>query len=112
MDQHNRGIGGKQTRQEHLRPWGLLAYVSGFNGSRADHLAFEVAWKKEREILQQLRKPDVPTMDEIADLSKILIQKRWHEDQRNRLLLRYFKVTTFNQHEQLGNQNIIGDTNV
>ena len=39
LDQHNRGHGGKQTSDQELRPWALVAYVAGFDGD------FEIRWQ-------------------------------------------------------------------
>lgn len=43
-DRHNEGNGANQTTPPSLRPWGLLAFVSGFEGNKEVYEPFENAW--------------------------------------------------------------------
>ena len=102
LDQHNRGIGAKQTRPEYLRPWSLLAYVTGFNGHRQAHREFETAWEQARQKLCLMRNGRTPTPDEIADLAKDVILKRKPRDLKRGIHLRFFKVATLETTGKLG----------
>ncbi len=42
---HNDGFGAKQTRSIRDKPWGLLAYVCGFQGDKKARVAFEKRWQ-------------------------------------------------------------------
>ena len=45
LDQHNSVTGGSHwTRRSHLKPWGLLAYVVGFQ-DKAESARFEKRWQ-------------------------------------------------------------------
>lgn len=48
-NQHNSGYGAQQTAPPSLRPWGMLAFVSGFCGREQLYLAFEQAWIAAKE---------------------------------------------------------------
>jgi hypothetical protein len=48
LEQHNSGIGASQTANQSLRPWALLAYVCGFDGSREKRKSFEKDWQDAR----------------------------------------------------------------
>jgi predicted GIY-YIG superfamily endonuclease len=49
FDTHNRGAGAATTTDPHLRPWGILAYVCGFEGCpRAARQYFETLWQASR----------------------------------------------------------------
>ena len=49
LREHNSGFGSNQTAPPSLRPWGLLAYVNGFDGDRQARLAFENKWIQAKE---------------------------------------------------------------
>jgi predicted GIY-YIG superfamily endonuclease len=44
FSQHNSGVAALQTAPASLRPWALLAYVSGFEGNSSDYVQFENEW--------------------------------------------------------------------
>ena len=48
---HNSGYGSRCTAPEHLRPWGLLAYVAGFQNHTSSMYAFERLWQERRRTL-------------------------------------------------------------
>jgi len=50
LKQHNSGFGAHQTADEALRPWALLAFVSGFDRCTRTRLAFESSWQRKRDI--------------------------------------------------------------
>ena len=43
---HNSGYGSRCTAPEHLRPWGLLGYVAGFENDTSSMFAFERRWQE------------------------------------------------------------------
>ena len=49
LQQHNSGNGSQSTAVESLRPYGVFAYVCGFNGSRDLRLQVEELWKRNRD---------------------------------------------------------------
>jgi hypothetical protein len=55
LSQHNSGFGADQTAPVSLRPWGLLAYVAGFDGIRANYLRFENRWIAAKETYSRNR---------------------------------------------------------
>jgi len=58
FDQHHRGVGANITSNPSLKPWGIVAYVCGFQ-CKQDRKDFEAAWKYaiDREILSTARDP-------------------------------------------------------
>lgn len=49
LKEHNSGRGSKQTSPDHLRPWGLLAYVVGFEQNTRYMMMFEKKWEQQRQ---------------------------------------------------------------
>jgi predicted GIY-YIG superfamily endonuclease len=47
--EHNSGYGSSGTCPSELRPWGLLAFVSGFEDGVNELLSFETRWKSRRD---------------------------------------------------------------
>ena len=45
LKQHNSGIGAQASSDPAKRPWGLLAYVTGFQYDRALMRQFELRWQ-------------------------------------------------------------------
>lgn len=45
LKQHNSGIGARASSDPSKRPWGLLAYVSGFQYSKSTLRQFELRWQ-------------------------------------------------------------------
>ena len=45
IKQHNSGIGSKASCDSTKRPWGLMAYVSGFQYNRSAMRTFELRWQ-------------------------------------------------------------------
>jgi len=72
LKQHNSGYGSVQTANPALRPWALLAFVSGFDGNVTKRLAFETAWERRRDqaILRRGRLPP----EDIAQLAVSLLE--------------------------------------
>ncbi len=50
---HNTGFGSLQTAPASLRPWAILAYVSGFEGQKRHFLDFERRWIARKIALQR-----------------------------------------------------------
>jgi len=44
LERHNQGSGGQQSSNPRYRPSGLLAFISGFGGSKEKYTDFEQAW--------------------------------------------------------------------
>jgi hypothetical protein len=44
LERHNQGSGEQQSSNPRFRPYGLLAYISGFGGSNEKYIDFEQAW--------------------------------------------------------------------
>ena len=49
LSEHNSGFGSNQTAPPSLRPWALLAYVTGFDGDKRARLNFENRWIQAKE---------------------------------------------------------------
>ena len=45
MKNHNSGIGARESSDPSKRPWGLLAYVSGFDYDKSRMATFELRWQ-------------------------------------------------------------------
>ena len=45
MKNHNSGIGARESSDPSKRPWGLLAYVSGFDYDKSRMTTFELRWQ-------------------------------------------------------------------
>ena len=76
LQEHNSGYGSQGTSDYRLRPWALLAYVSGFDENVRMMLAFEQQWKLRRDNLHMTNPM------QIADLGRSLIgdwqETSWH----------------------------------
>ena len=48
---HNTGYGAQQTSPARLRPWAILAYISGFDGNKPSFTAIENTWIARKEDL-------------------------------------------------------------
>ena len=73
-DKHLKGTATAQTADPSMRPWVMLAYVSGFEGcSTSGRMYFETLWKGIRDRSNARR--EVPLgADEVATLGKELVQ--------------------------------------
>ena len=81
LREHNAGVRAEGTRPEYLRPWGLLAYVTGFEEDTRLCFVFERYWKT------QLLTNHARTPEEKAAAAKTLMAcARWRD-----LDLRYVK---------------------
>jgi hypothetical protein len=78
IDAHNSGHGSHQTQSEYLRPWGVLAYVVGFEGNVAKRKAFESQWKNVR-ITTTAARGRLSAVD-VAELAKQVISMRKIDD--------------------------------
>ena len=78
-DKHLKGTATAQTADPSLRPWILLAYVSGFEGcSKSGRMYFETLWQGARDRCNTLRNAsrEVPLgADEVATLGKQLVEE-------------------------------------
>lgn len=45
LKQHNSGYGASTSSDPNKRPWGLMAYVTGFQGNRSEMRTFELRWQ-------------------------------------------------------------------
>jgi hypothetical protein len=48
LHEHNTGCGSEQTKSPILIPWGLLAFVTGFNADQLSLRCFEQVWEEKR----------------------------------------------------------------
>jgi predicted GIY-YIG superfamily endonuclease len=76
---HCSGFAAKQTAPNSLRPWGLLAYVTGFDGKQQAYKHFENCWIYAKQKLLQRTHGQV-TIQAIIDLAKDII-KEFHDDE-------------------------------
>jgi predicted GIY-YIG superfamily endonuclease len=90
IDAHNSGHGSHQTHSEYLRPWAVLAYVVGFEGSVAKRKAFESQWKNLRVSTTEAR-GRLCAVD-VAELAKHVIAYRKTQDPNEDL--RYVRTGT------------------
>ena len=75
---HNTGFGSLQTAPASLRPWAILAYVSGFEGQKRNFLDFERRWIARRIALQ--RQPQSQTSIEAIIALGETIAVQFNED--------------------------------
>ena len=102
LKEHNSGFGSKQTTSSSLRPWALMAFVCGFGGCRHAHQHFETLWRKERIMFRQ-NNGRAPTLDQLADLAKVVMLQFQNTDNNCFLIsqsfppldLRFVKCGTF-----------------
>jgi predicted GIY-YIG superfamily endonuclease len=73
---HLNGTATKQTADPAMRPWAMLAYVSGFEGcSKSGRMYFETLWQGTRN--QRTAQRGSPlTADQVADLGRMLVDDR------------------------------------
>jgi predicted GIY-YIG superfamily endonuclease len=75
--QHNSGYGSKTTNSLHLRPWCLLAFITGFSGyeqqMRQNRYNIEKDWKIEIRYKQNTV-GQILTREECVKIGKTLIQ--------------------------------------
>ena len=74
MQAHYRGHASRQTSLENLRPWGLLAFVAGFQHDPAGckRKAFESQWKAKRDSA-----PTTVSSQAVAEMAKqIMLERR------------------------------------
>ena len=67
--QHNSGFGSQQTALPSLRPWAVLAYVTGFEGKKTMWQNFEQRWIQEKIRLQRNHKIKT-SIEGIVDLAQ------------------------------------------
>ena len=70
--EHNAGRGARQTAPVSLRPWAILAYVTGFNGDRADWMRFETLWIQAKERVMD-RDPSTASVEGFVDIARGLV---------------------------------------
>jgi predicted GIY-YIG superfamily endonuclease len=87
LKEHNSGYGSQGTSDPRLRPWALLAYVTGFDGNVSSMLAFERQWKVRRDNYQ------ISAPMQIADMGRSLIAS-WQETNPDAVDLRYIATGT------------------
>jgi len=73
---HLNGTATEQTADPAMRPWVLLAYISGFEGcSKSGRAYFEALWQSARN--QQNAHRETPlTADQVAGLGRMLVDER------------------------------------
>jgi predicted GIY-YIG superfamily endonuclease len=73
---HLDGSATEQTADPAMRPWMMLAYVSGFEGcSKAGRMFFETLWQGKRDEVAAKRGAPL-TADQVADLGRKLVDDR------------------------------------
>jgi predicted GIY-YIG superfamily endonuclease len=97
LHQHNSGYGSEGTSDYRLRPWALLAYVTGFDGNVRAMLAFERQWKQRRDNLR------ITSPMQIADLGRSLIAT-WQETNADAADLCYIATGTIGVLQRQGEQ--------
>ena len=73
-ERHNSGFGAIQTSPISLRPWALLAYVSGFQGNKHHFLSFEQQWIAAKQHLS-FHSPSTISVEAIVGLGLSLKDK-------------------------------------
>ena len=91
LREHNSGFGALSTSNPSLRPWALMGYIIGFDGSSTDQRKYyEAAWQNRLRTLRE-KKRRLLTPDDVADQAVILIRQTQKDG-----VLRYVKHSTFN----------------
>jgi len=73
-DEHNKGFGAEQTAPITLRPYAILAYVTGFDKDESKYVRFENRWIAEKRDYQ--KNPNVrTTVEGIVNLAAPLLQE-------------------------------------
>jgi hypothetical protein len=86
FNEHNQGLGSHITSNPELRPWAIVAYVTGFDDELGDTPSvFEAAWKHH---IQHTR---ANTVDSMASVAKSLCNSEKWKD----CALRYIQCGTF-----------------
>lgn len=71
LRRHNQGLGGMQSSNPRYRPWGLLAYVTGFGGNKQKYVAFEEKWIFEKILLLR-NSQSVASVEAVVNIGKAL----------------------------------------
>ena len=100
LSQHNSGIGSDQTASPHLRPWALLAYVTGFDSNYSLMTSFENEHISEKRRNTRCR-GTVLTVQGVITIAKDLIRD-WSAEHPS-LSLRLVECGTI-QHVQNSNE--------
>ena len=75
---HLDGTATDQTADPRMRPWAMLAYVSGFEGcSKSGRMYFEALWQGTRN-RHNARRSTPLTPDQIADLGRMLVDEKMY----------------------------------
>jgi len=78
--EHRDGTATRQTADPEMRPWVLVAYVSGFEGcSKSERQQFECMWQGERD-REVKRLGRVLTAEEVANVGERLVKERKYAD--------------------------------
>ena len=77
LNQHNRGVGSRQTADPRLRPWSLISFVCGFDRDRHLMLRFESDWERRRESM--LASGAISSPEQIADVAR-MIMTEWNQE--------------------------------
>jgi predicted GIY-YIG superfamily endonuclease len=72
LSEHNSGYGADSTREHTLRPWGLLAFVTGFDADQHSLKLFETMWEQRRLALFTQHAGEITT-DEIVSVGTGLL---------------------------------------
>jgi len=100
LRQHNSGWGSLQTASTQLRPWALLSYVCGFDGSKVHMQRFEREWQQKRDFNFRVRRRLCPS--QIADLARSVMGEWAVHDHLSHLDLRYMQTGTFQMYDEEG----------
>lgn len=90
LNQHNTGIGGAvQTKSLHLRPWGMLCYVVGFEYDKSERKSFESRWEIDRQLFPRRNNNRNPTPQDVIDLGCQLVYtyNQAHGENKLRMVL-------------------------
>ena len=105
--QHNSGYGADQTCPSSLRPWAILAYVTGFNGNENQFRRFENRWIQEKQ--KMLSDTTIQTsVEAIVAIAKQIIFD-WGDNNNE---LKFVECGTFQRIQEILNKpNEISHTN-
>ena len=72
ITEHNSGIGAYSTREHTVRPWGLLAFVVGFDADSHCLRLFETMWEERRHYLFIQHGGDITTNQIVSEGKSLL----------------------------------------
>jgi predicted GIY-YIG superfamily endonuclease len=78
LNEHNSGKGSEQTKSPTLIPWGLLAFVTGFNGDRVALRCFEEVWEEKRLTLFRRQTGEITAQQIISEGTNLMSSDPFH----------------------------------